>query len=258
VKNLGAWIGVSVAAFIALIFGIVETKSKGSRLPQKPVKAIVPQVRASGFTIKGEVIRELDLRSKVTKLKSAIWATGPMSAEEVIMFEGFSTLILPDKTKKVFGPITSTFRDRLESILAFDNPASGSVVRIQGSVRVFRRERIKVERTTQPDASNCFFLNTGTVTFRKIKESNPPQMEVICKGLMAVHDHGMELMMKDKKTVAARILLSAGRQVIERENLPYPGKTSELEPVFIWQLIPKRKEPMDITLQVPETPTITR
>jgi hypothetical protein len=251
VRSLSIWGALAAVVTIALLGVLYETLKINSR-DRRSSNTPVSITRSSGFTIKGEALFVNSPQSKQQKfLKSSVWASGPMFANEVIMFEGYSTLILSDGTKRVFGPITRTFKERLESLLPIESTPPGSIIEFQGSVRLFRRETIKVERQMQPDGSLMLYLNTGTVVFRKIRRSNPPQMEVICSNLQSVHDHGMELLAQDKKTVSGRLLLSNGRQVIERETTPYSGTTDKLEPVFIWQLIPKRNEPVKLRLEVP-------
>jgi hypothetical protein len=250
VRVSGIWVGVASAVALALIGTFLEIRSHAKRTP-KAVPSVVREMKSSGFTIKGEVKLEPGPNASSQRVESSIWATGPMFGNEVLLFEGFSTLVLPNGNKRVFGPIQKTFKDRLEASMFVDKAPPGSVVQVQGTARLFRREYIKVERQRQPDGSLRLYMNTGTVTFRRISGSSPVQMEVLCEKLLSVHEHGMELMAKDKKTVSQRLLLSPGRQVIERETTPYAGVTDKLEPVFVWQLIPKRSEPINIVLEVP-------
>ena len=117
-------------------------------------------------------------------------------------------------------------------------------------IYVYHREDIKSEREMMMDGTIKLYMNTGTVAFRKVSNSKPPKLEVECLDLGSVHEHGLELMAQDKKTVSNRILLVPGKQLIERETLPYLGKKSGMEPYIIHQLIPKRKEPVLLVIPV--------
>ena len=103
------------------------------------------------------------------------------------------------------------------------------------------------------DGAVRLYMNTGTVTFRKVPNSKPPKVEVECLDLGTVHMHGLELVGADKKTVSHRLLLMAGKQLIERENLPYVGRQIGMEPYIIRQLIPWRDEPVTLVVPVQES-----
>lgn len=210
------------------------------------------QSRASGFTMKGDAVFQKSGKTGKLQAFARMYATGPMHDDEVIRMEGNFTLITPDGKQQSFGPITWTFAENLESVLPVKNAPAGSIVKIKGFVHVYHREEIKTEREMLGDGSVRLYMNTGTVTFRKVPGSIPPKLEVECLDLNSVHRHGLELMGKDKKTVSNRILLMSGKQTIERENLPYLGRQLGMEPYLVRQLIPKRNEPVTLVIPVSE------
>jgi hypothetical protein len=206
--------------------------------------------RASGFTMKAEAKAQNNPKTGKQEVMTRLYATGPMHSDEVIRMEGESSLIMPNGKVTSFGSMSTTFSDDLVAQLPMENVPAGSKVKITGFVHVYHREEIKSEREMVPDGSIKLYMNTGTVSFRKVPNSKPPQLEVECLDLSSVHQHALELLAKDKKTVSNRILLKAGKQLIERENLPYLGRQIGMEPYVIRQLIPKRKEPMTLVIPV--------
>ena len=107
------------------------------------------------------------------------------------------------------------------------------------------------------DGSVRLYMNTGYVTFRSLPPVNgKPQMEVDCFNLKAVHTHGLDLIAGDKKSVSHRILLHPGKQIIDRQTMPFmggneSGKRVTFEPIMIWELVPKRQEPFNILEKIP-------
>ena len=203
--------------------------------------------------MKGEAIFQKDAKSGRMQLNARMFATGPMHSDEVIRMEADFTLITPNGREQSLGPVSWTFADDLKGVLPIAVIPAGSKVKIKGTVHVYHREEIKSEREMMSDGSVKLYMNTGTVTFRQIAKSVPPQLEVECAELGSVHTHALELMGLDKKTVSNRILLMPGRQKIERENLPYLGRKIGMEPYIIRQLIPKRKEPVVLVIPVQNT-----
>jgi hypothetical protein len=209
--------------------------------------------RASGFTMKAEAIVQKNSKTNKSEIRARLFATGPMHNNEVIRMEGQFSLITPTGQTISFGPMNWTFSENLKAILPVDKVAPGSKVKVTGIVYVYHREEIKSEREMTSDGSVRLYMNTGTVTFRKVPNSKPPQIEMECLDLNSVHFHGLELMSQDKKTVANRLLLSAGKQLVDRETLPYLGRQIGMEPYIIRQLIPKRQEPMTLVITVQNT-----
>ena len=203
--------------------------------------------------MKGEAIFQRDSKTSKTQLFSRMFATGPMHDDEVIRMEGVFSLITPNGREQSFGPQSWTFSEDLREYLPIAKVPAGSKVKIVGTIYVYHREEIKSEREMMADGSVKLYMNTGTVSFRKVPKSNPPKLEVECLDLGSVHGHGLELMAANKKTVSNRILLMAGKQLIERENLPFVGKMVGMEPYIIRQLIPKRKEPVVLVVSVQNT-----
>ena len=210
----------------------------------------VQKSRVSGFSMKAEAIFQKETKTNKAQVFARMFATGPMHNDEVIRMEGVFTLITPDGKQQSFGPESWTYSENLKSILPMAKVPPGSKVKVTGTIYVYHREDIKSEREMTADGTVRLYMNTGTVTFRKVPASKPPMVEVECLDLGSVHLHGLELMGADKKTVANRILLTAGKQTIERENLPYLGRHVGMEPYIIRQLIPKRKEPVLLIIPV--------
>ena len=206
--------------------------------------------RASGFTMKAEAKTQKNVKTGKVDLIARLYATGPMHADEVIRMEGQFSLIAPNGKITPFGPMSSTFAPSLLASIPYDPSLAGSKVKIVGTVHVYHREGIKSEREMMPDGSVRLYMNTGTVSFRKAPNSKPPQLIVECIDLKSVHEHGLELIGKDKKTVSNRILLKEGKQFIDRETIPYLGRQLGMEPYIIRQLLPKRKEPMTLVIPV--------
>lgn len=192
-----------------------------------------------------------DPKTGATQVAARMYASGPMHDDEVIRMQGTMVLITPDGHVQPIGNDSWTFGDNLTKSINVSSAPKGSKVKVQGTVFVYRRREIKTEREMLKDGSIRLYMNTGTVTFRKMPNSHPPQLEVECLELGSVHNHGMELMSLDKKTVANRMMLTAGKQTIKRENLPFVGRQLGMEPYMIRQLIPKREEP--VTLVIPVT-----
>jgi hypothetical protein len=209
--------------------------------------------RASGFTMKGEAIFQKATKSSKAQLYSRMFATGPMHDAEVIRMEGLFSLITPNGKEHALGSQSWTFSENLKAYLPISKVPAGSKVKITGTVYVYHRELIKSEREMMADGTIKLYMNTGTVAFRKVLNSKPPKLEVECLDLASVHEHGLELMGPDKKTVSNRILLMKGKQLIERATLPYLGKKLGMEPYLIRQLIPKRKEPVTLVLSIQST-----
>lgn len=206
--------------------------------------------RSSGFTMKAEAKVKKDEKTGKPIVVTRLFATGPMHKSEVIRMEGQFSLITPKGQVIPFGPMKWTFSENLKGVLPIASFAPGSKVKITGFVHVYHREEIKSEREMMADGGIRLYMNTGTVTFRKVANSKPPQLEVDCVDLNSVHKHGLELIAKDHKTVTNRLLLMAGKQLIERETLPYLGRQIGMEPYIIRQLIPKRSEPMTLVIPV--------
>ena len=191
-----------------------------------------------------------DPKTGKSQVFARMFATGPMHNEEVIRMEGIFTLILPNGKMMLSGPSFWTFGEDLKTTWPIDNLPAGAKVKVTGTIHVYHREDIKSEREMRADGSVRLYMNTGTVSFRKIPKSVPPQLEVECLDLGSVHQHGLELISPDKKTETNRILLIPGKQNIERETVPFVGKKVGIEPYIIHQLIPKRKEPVTLVVSV--------
>ena len=210
-------------------------------------------IRASGFTMKAESLCQKDPKTGKYQVYARMFATGPMHDAEVIRMEGEWSLITPDGKIQSFGPSSWTFSENLVATIPIPSPAKDAKVKVTGKVYVYHREDIKSEREMMKDGAVRLYMNTGTVTFRKVPNSKPPKVEVECLDLGTVHMHGLELVGADKKTVSHRLLLMAGKQLIERENLPYVGRQIGMEPYIIRQLIPWRDEPVTLVVPVQES-----
>ncbi len=243
------WIGVASFSIVAIGFGIWRPFGFSPNPINQPF--IEQQTsRASGFTMRAEAKTQRNAKTGNIEVSSRLFATGPMHKTEVIRMEGQSSLITPDGKITPFGPMSSTFSANLIATLPMSKVPAGSKVKITGFVHVYHREEIKSEREMVADGSIRLYMNTGTVSFRKAPNSKPPQLIVECVDLSSVHQHGLELLGKDKRTVSNRILLKEGKQLIDRETLPYLGRQLGMEPYIIRQLIPKRKEPMTLVIPV--------
>ncbi|MBI1331856.1 MAG: hypothetical protein JST12_00620 [Armatimonadetes bacterium] len=243
------WVGIASISMTALGFGIVYPLAYAANPINQPLVE-QQESRASGFTMRGEALYQKDAKANRTIVAARMFATGPMHDDEVIRMEGTFSLITPNGQVKSFGPSTWTFSPNLYSVMPVQNAPSGSKVKIDGTIYVYHRELIKSEREILPDGSIKLYMNIGSVTFSKIPNSNPAQISVDCENLGSVHQHGLELMSANNKTVSSRILLYAGKQVVERENLPFVGRKIGMEPYVIRQLIPKRSEPVHLVLPV--------
>lgn len=204
--------------------------------------------------MRGDAAFQKDPKTGKLEITARMYATGPMHDDEVIRMEGVFTLITPDGKEQTLGPSTSTFSDNLIGTMPVGSAPKGSKVKIKGTIYAYHREEIKSEREMMAGGDVRLYMNTGTVTFHKVPGSTPPKIEVDCENLGSVHRHGLELMGADKKTVSHRILLQPGKQLIERENLPYLGRQLGMEPYIIRQLIPKRDEPVVLILPVKDLP----
>jgi hypothetical protein len=241
--------GIVSISVVALGIGIWQPFLASPNPINQPL--VVQQTfRASGFTMKAESKFQKNAATGKSEVNARVFATGPMHSNEVIRMEGQFSLILPTGKIISFGPTSWTFADDLKVSMPIDKVPAGSKVKIVGTVHVYHREEIKSEREMMADGTVRLYMNTGTVNFRKVPLSKPPKLEVECVDLGSVHEHGLELMGIDKKTVSNRVLLVPGKQQIERENLPYLGRKLGMEPYIIRQLIPKRKEPMVLVIPV--------
>lgn len=241
-------VGLMVGAFMMARYDMSKNRSKSVKTSglAKDVKL----KRAGGFNMQGEAKSEPNASLGVTKISSAVFASGPMHSDEVIRFVGQSSLVDSDGDARKFGPTKETFSERLEDSLNVGTLRARSTVKIDGRVYVYSRREIKVEREIKPDGSVTLYLNTGTVNFTKVPDAKPAQIRVECKNLGEVHLHGIELVTPDKKSVTHRLILKEGVQLIERESVPYSSDRLKMEPILIRQLIPKRDEPFSLSLSV--------
>ncbi len=200
--------------------------------------------------MKAQAVVQKNAKSGKSEVYARLFASGPMHNDEVIRMEGEFSLIFPDGKVTSSGPMSWTFSEDLKAYWPLDKVPAGSKVKITGFVHVYHREDIKSEREMLADGSVRLYMNTGTVSFRKVPKSVPPKLEVECLDLGSVHLHGLELMAANKKTVSNRLLLVAGKQQIERETVPFLGRKIGMEPYIIRQLIPKRKEPLALVVPV--------
>ncbi len=206
--------------------------------------------RASGFTMKGEAKYLKDAKSGKLSIYARMFATGPMHDDEVIRMEGVLSLITPDGHVQAIAPSASTFSDNLVATMNVTTAPKGSKVKISGTVWVYKRREVKTERELTKDRESRLYINTGTVTFRTVPNSKPAKVEVECLDLGSVHQHGLELLGADKKTVSNRFMLTPGKQLIDRENVPFIGRQLGMEPYLVRQLIPKRNEPVELVIPV--------
>ena len=246
------WICIVSLALLATSFGFLYPVIFAPNPINQPI-VDQQKSRASGFTMKAEAnFRAATLKDKA-QVSSRMYATGPMHDNEVIRMEGTFTLITPDGKQQSFGPLNNTFADDFKATLPVANVPAGSKVKIVGTIYVYHREEIKSEREMLSDGGIRLYINTGTVSFHKVPNSKPPKLEVECLELRSVHEHALELLGQNKKIVSNRILLKAGKQLIDRETLPYLGRKLGMEPYVIRQLIPKRKEPVVLVVSVQNT-----
>ncbi|MEI8282720.1 MAG: hypothetical protein WCG75_09980 [Armatimonadota bacterium] len=247
------WIGITALALIATCLGIWSPNSFAANPFNQAIREEQTS-RASGFTMKAEAKIVKNAKTGKPQVFARMFATGPMHNDEVIRMEGSFSLILPNGKVILAGPSSWTFGENLKAAWPIENIPTGSKVKISGTIHVYHREDVKSEREMMADGAVRLYMNTGTVSFRKIPKSVPPQLEVECLDLESVHQHGLELIAPDKKTVSNRILLIPGKQNIERETLPFVGKKVGMEPYLIHQLIPKRKEPVTLVVPVQSSP----
>ncbi len=210
---------------------------------KKPIETA--ELRAAGFNAKAEA----KLVSANT-VKSILSAGGPTHSNEVLRFEAETLLKKPNGTTQVIAARRSTFSPTLAETVVIPNLEKGSKIVVRGTIYVYRREDVKVEREMQPDGTPKLFLNTGYITFKPTQTPNGSRVLVTCTNLKSVHEHGIEFMGKDKKSVSARIMLTPGDQVMDRESVPFTSKQKGLEPITINQLIPKRTEPIELTVPI--------
>ena len=248
------WLVVAVIVVAALGFGIWYPLATSANPVNQPLVE-EQKSRASGFTMKADAAYEKNAQTGKLQVSGRMYATGPMHDDEVIRMEGVFTLITPDGKQQAMGPSSWTYSDNLVAALPVSDAEKGAKLKIKGTIYSYHREEIKSEREMLNDGSVRLYMNTGTVTFRKVPNSKPSQLEVECLDLGSVHLHGLELMGADKKTVSHRLLLKAGKQLIDRENLPYLGRQLGMEPYIIRQLIPKRVEPVELVIPVRELAT---
>lgn len=241
-------LGLMVGAFMMARYDMSKNRSKSVK--KSDLAQDVKLKRAGGFNVQGEAKSEPNASLGVTKISSAVFASGPMHSDEVIRFVGQASLVDSDGDERKFGPTKETFSERLEDSLNVGTLRARSTVKIDGQVYVYNRREIKVEREIKPDGSVTLYLNTGTVNFTKVPDAKPAQIRVECKNLGEVHLHGIELLSLDKKTVTHRLMLKEGIQLIERESMPYGSSRLKLEPIMISQLIPKRNEPFAFSIAV--------
>lgn len=243
---------VSLSLFSLAAIGAFIELRKGSRHKiSPPAVEVKAEQRSAGFNVKGEVTRVGETDKGKTQLKAAVFAGGNMHTDEVIRFEGQAFFVSDSGRERSFGPISATFSERWESTFETSEIPSGSVVRVKGEVRVYNRRDVKIEKLQNRDGSVLLHMNTGTVSIAKIPGTNPGKMKIVCEGLKEVHEHGIELVGPDRKTVSHRILLTKGEQIIDRETTPYRSSRFLMEPINVRQLIPKRTEPFNLVLEIP-------
>ncbi len=239
----------ATAAGLILLLASVKSAPPKARVYQSiPTK---PTARVAGFDIKGEskVVSQSGSAQKL--LRTVMSAGGPMHTNEILRFEG--QCFIQDASGKEI-PLSDskwTFAEQLVSEVPVPSGliASSKVI-LRGKVYVYRREEIKVERDVQPDKSVKLYMNTGWVYFKNVTTPQGKRVQVTCKDLKSVHEHALELVSKDKKTVSGRIMLTPGDQIIDRESIPYQGVNVGLEPINVRQLLPKRAEPVALAIPI--------
>ena len=246
------WCGVATLATLGVGLGIWYPHGFSPNPINQPL--VTQQTsRASGFTMRAEAKVQKNAKTGKSEVYARLFASGPMHNEEVMRMEGEFSLIFPNGKVTMSGPMSWTFSEDLKAFWPIESVPSGAKVKVTGFVHVYHREEIKSEREMMADGTVRLYMNTGTVSFRKIPLSKPAKLEIECLELGTVHLHGLELMAPDKKSVSNRILLLAGKQQIERETLPYLGRKIGMEPYIIRQLIPKRREPLTLVISVQNT-----
>lgn len=236
---------LAIVAVLGLFLIFLDRRSSAPPAQVKKVVAETPSVRAAGFNAKGEAVL-----LPGSKIKTILSAGGPMHSNEVIRFEAATFLKKPDGTEQPLTARRSTFSEKLIEEVSSAQAPKGSKLVIRGTVFVYKREDVKVEREMESDGFPKLYLNTGYVKFKRAETPNGPRVLVTCTNLKSVHEHGMEFLSKDKKTVSARIMFTPGDQIMDRENIPFMSKQQGLEPITINQLIPKRTEPIELTVPI--------
>ena len=236
---------LAIVATLGCALIVIDRRGTSQVKLTKKVAKETPVVRAAGFDAKGEA-----RLIQGSRIQTVLSAGGPMHSNEVLRFESSSLLKMPDGKEVQLTPRRSTFSEKLIEEVGMPPLMKGTKVIIRGTVFVYRREDVKVEREMQPDGSSKLFLNTGWVTFKRAQTPNGPRVLVTCTNLKSVHEHGMEFLSKDKKTISARIMFTPGDQIMDRENIPFVSKQYGLEPITINQLIPKRTEPIELTVPI--------
>jgi len=239
--------GYGILAIVAVAGATLVILDRRTSSVPVPTNVEFPRsasARASGFNVNGE--------AKVVdgKLKTFLSAGGQMHSNEVIRFEAQSFIRNTDGTLLPISQPRSTFSEKLIEEVPANVLTKGAKVVIRGRVYVYRREEVKVEREMQPDGFPKLYVNTGYITFKRAETPNGPRVMVTCTNLKSVHEHGMEFLTKDKKMVSARIMFTPGDQIMDRENIPFLSKFQGLEPITINQLIPKRTEPIELTVPI--------
>lgn len=243
-RGRNGYVILAIVAVVGVLLVMLDRRSYVRPKPEGTEFGQSSTARASGFNAKGE--------AKVVegKLRTILSAGGPMHSNEVLRFESQSLIRKPDGTLIPLSQPRSTFSEKLIEEIPFSGTLKGSKVVIRGRVFVYRREDVKVEREMQPDGYPKLYLNTGYITFKRAQTPNGPRVLVTCTNLKSVHEHGMEFLTKDKKSVSARIMFTPGDQIIDRENVPFVSKYMGMEPITINQLIPKRSEPIELTVPI--------
>jgi hypothetical protein len=244
VRGTNGYGALAIVAVLGVSLVILDLRTNSTSIKKKVELPTSSVVRASGFNAKGQA-KIVDGR-----LKSILSAGGQMHSNEVIRFEAQSFLRSPDGKLTPTSQPRSTFSEKLIEEVSSANLPKGSKVVIRGRLFVYRREEVKVEREMAPDGSPKIYLNTGYITFKRTQTPNGPRVMVTCTNLRSVHEHGMEFMSADKKMVSARIIFTPGDQILDRESIPFTSKYQGIEPITIHQLIPKRTEPIELTVPI--------
>ena len=244
VRGTNGYGTLAIVAVLGIALVILDLRTNSTPIKKKQEIPSSSIARASGFNAKGEA-KIVDGR-----LKSILSAGGQMHSNEVIRFEAQTLLRTADGKLTPLSQSRSTFSEKLVEEFPSANVPKGSKLVIRGRLFVYRREEVKVEREMTPDGSPKIYLNTGSITFKRTQTPNGPRVMVTCTNLRSVHEHGMEFMSKDKKMVSARIMFTPGDQILDRESIPFASKYSGIEPITIHQLIPKRTEPIELTVPI--------
>lgn len=249
------WRGFGISIGFALILTIFDTYRIRNVVKHIPALRPVVEQRAAGFVFKGELQFGFSLSKKRFQLTAYAFPTGAMQSDEVIFQEAQAFLVTRDQKSIPFGKPIGTFKDRWEQSCELEEVSPGSVIKIVGKAVVFKRREVKIERQMMPDGSVMLHMNTGTVHFSKLSINNLQQIQMETKDLMSVHEHGLELLALDKQTISGRVILKPGIQMIDRQTLPYIGRDQRFEPISVRQLIPRRHDPIELVLSIPNEPT---